>query len=141
VTNPLVDTLATLGLELDQVTIRPFSVLPSAPFGVAENCRVSPTVSEADDGETTTLATGEAATVTELVPVFPPLVATTDAAPGATPMTCPVDETVATPGFDDAHATGLPSELPRVSRATALSCVLCPIARLRELGLTSTEAT
>src|SRR2546422_10200218 len=43
VTRPLADTVATPGLPLDQLTVRPLSRLPFASLGIAASCTVCPT--------------------------------------------------------------------------------------------------
>lgn len=40
VTSPVGKTVATDGLELDQITLGPVSTLPFAPLRVATSCRV-----------------------------------------------------------------------------------------------------
>ena len=57
-TRPLLVTLATLGLLLDQDTTRPDSGVPFASLGVATSCTVPPTVRLAVAGVTSTVATG-----------------------------------------------------------------------------------
>jgi len=48
VTRPLADTVATPGLPLNQLTVRPLSRLPFASFGIAASCTVCPTDTLAD---------------------------------------------------------------------------------------------
>src|SRR5205809_523324 len=52
VTSPLPLTVATDGLELDQLTARPDSALPLASFGVAASCSVCPTCTLAAAADT-----------------------------------------------------------------------------------------
>jgi len=73
-------------------------------------------VREELDGLISTVATGMVVTVTSAVPVFPSLVAVIVADPTATPVTKPVDETVATAGLFVEYVIGRPlSTLPWAS--------------------------
>src|SRR5439155_16115497 len=58
VTRPLLVTLATLVLLLDQLTVRPDNGVPFASFGVAVTCTAPPTGTLAVAGVTSTVATG-----------------------------------------------------------------------------------
>ena len=58
VTRPLAFTVATDGLELPHVMVRPVSTLPEASRNVAVNCLVAPLATLADAGATVTWATG-----------------------------------------------------------------------------------
>src|SRR5436309_8251272 len=71
VTSPLPLTVATDGVELDQLTARPGSVLPLASFGVAASCCVWPTWRLAEAGLTATAATGTGGTSTPAVTLRP----------------------------------------------------------------------
>src|SRR2546428_7056543 len=69
-TRPLPLIVATLVLLLVHVTVRPVSVPPAEPFGVAVSCNVSPTRILAVAGEIVTEATGTIVTViAALVPL------------------------------------------------------------------------
>src|SRR5437667_7575890 len=57
-TRPLLVTLATLGLLLNQDTARPASGFPFASLGVATSCTLPPTGTLAVAGLTSTVATG-----------------------------------------------------------------------------------
>src|SRR5438552_1604766 len=70
-TSPLLLTVATAGVELDHVTVRPESGFPPASLGVAVSCTVWPACTEAEGGVTSTVATGTFVTVTDEVPLFP----------------------------------------------------------------------
>jgi len=90
------------------------------------------------------VATGvNAVIVTVVLPVFPSLVATIFAVPGATPVTTPVVELiVAIPTALDIHDTVRPvSTLPLASLVTALACVVAPTEIVGDARLTVTEAT
>jgi hypothetical protein len=122
VTTPLDDTVATPVLELDHVTARPVSTLLLASRVVAVSCVVCPTLTLAEAGATLTDATGTSVTVTVAVPLFPSLVAVIVAEPAATPVTTPLDETVAIPVLELDHVTARPvSTLLFASRAVAVS--------------------
>src|SRR5207245_8397403 len=64
VTSPLASTVATAGVPLAHVTVRPVSGLPLASCGVAVSCTVRPACTLGADGLTTTVATGTGAHVT-----------------------------------------------------------------------------
>src|SRR5204862_6668078 len=81
-TRPLPLTVATLGLPLVHVTIRPVSVPPAESFGVAVSCTVCPTVRLVVAGEIATEATGTVVTVSAAVLLLPSLVAVIVAEPG-----------------------------------------------------------
>src|SRR5207302_10820364 len=79
---PLLLTVATAGLELDHVTVRPESGFPPASLGVAVSCTVWPACTDAEGGVTSTVATGTFVTLIDEVPLFPSLVAVIVAVPG-----------------------------------------------------------
>src|SRR5712691_10011603 len=93
-TSPLLFTVATAVVVLDQVTTRPVSGVPFASLGVAVSCTVEPCWTLAGDGVTVTEATGTE-TVTTDVPLLPSDVAVIVAEPAATPVTSPLPSTVA----------------------------------------------
>src|SRR2546428_4633185 len=64
VTSPLASTVATAGVPLAHVTVRPVSGLPLASCGVAVSCTVRPACTLWADGLTTTVATGVGAHTT-----------------------------------------------------------------------------
>ena len=95
-------------------------------------------------GATVTEATGAGGTVTVIaaVPLLPSLVAVTVAEPAATPVTTPLDETVAIPVLELDHVTARPeSTAPFASYAVAVSCAVCPTLTLAVAGETLTDAT
>ena len=90
-------------------------------------------------GETATDATGTGVTVTVAVPVFPSLVARMVVVPGATPVTTPLDETVAIPALSLEKATGRPvSTAPFASVTMAVRVTLWPTTSCGVLGETIT---
>src|SRR5215469_12888374 len=96
VTSPVAETVATDDAFVLHVTVRPVSVLPFASVNVVVSVVVPPTVSVALPGLTATVATGARVTVTVAEPDAAPLVAVIVAVPGATPVTTPDAETLAT---------------------------------------------
>src|SRR6267143_1364085 len=93
-------------------------------------------------GLSVTEATGRFATVTNFFPFFFPLVAVIVADPAATPVTCPLDDTVATALLLVVHVTVRPvSTFPFTSMTTALSCCVEPSDRFTAAGFTMTEST
>src|ERR1043166_9347721 len=97
-TKPLELTVATDVLLLAQAIVRPVSVLPLESFGVAVSCAVCPAGPEAGAGLTATDARGTdtAVPVIAAVPFFPSDVAVRVAEPAASPLTSPLELTVAT---------------------------------------------
>jgi len=142
VTSPLPFTDATDGLELDQVTARPESVLPLPSLSVAASCWVWPTWIVAEAGVTATEATGTFVTVIEEVPLCPSLVAVIIADPTATAVTSPLPLTVAAEPFELAQVTARPDRgLPFASCGVAVSCTVCPTWIPAKAGVTATTAT
>src|SRR5256885_17132701 len=74
VTRPLVLTVATVALSLDQVIVRPDSGLPFASRGVAVSCTVCPTGTLGEAGVTVTEATGTGGALFLAPPLWPSLV-------------------------------------------------------------------
>src|SRR2546427_517574 len=142
VTSPLPLTVAIDVLLLTHVTMRPLSKLPAASLVTAESCWVLPTAMIADVGVTATEATGTSVTVTAEVALFPSLVAVMVAEPAATPVTSPLEETVAVAGALDAHVIVRPdSTVPAASCGVATSCTPAPTSTSAVAGLITTEAT
>src|SRR5207237_8497275 len=81
-TRPLPLMVATLGLPLVHVTIRPVSVPPAESFGVAVSCNVCPTRMVAVAGAIATYATLFLSTVSAAVLFLPSLIAVIGAEPG-----------------------------------------------------------
>src|SRR5438067_581868 len=141
-TRPLPLMVATLGLPLVHVTIRPVSVPPAESFGVAVSCTVCPTVRLAVAGEIATEATGTVVTVSAAVLLLPSLVAVIVAEPAVTPATRPLPLMVATLGLPLVHVTIRPVSVPPAeSFGVAVSCTVCPTVRLVVAGEIATEAT
>src|SRR5438876_4297033 len=141
-TRPLPLMVATLGLPLVHVTIRPVSVPPADSFGVAVSCTVCPTVRLVVAGEIATEATGTVVTVSAAVLLLPSLVAVIVAEPAVTPATRPLPLMVATLGLPLVHVTIRPVSVPPAeSFGVAVSCTVCPTVRLVVAGEIATEAT
>lgn len=122
VTNPLEETVARVRSLDDHVTVRPVRTTLLASVRVVVSWCVKPTVSVADEGFTTTDATG-IVTVIEAVPVLVSLVAVMVVVPPPTAVTKPLAFTVATPGMLEDHVTVLPARtLPFASFGVAVNC-------------------
>lgn len=94
VTRPLVETEATLLLELCQATARPVSVLPPASVACADSCTVLPAEMVLEDGVIESAATGAETTPSEELSAAVEALATIFALPIAVAVTSPLDETV-----------------------------------------------
>src|SRR6266576_1639239 len=143
VTSPLPLTVAMLLLLDDQLMARPVNGLPLASRGVAVSCTVPVIAMFAALGDTVTAATGATVTVTVAVPLCPSLVAViVTGPPAATPLTSPLPFTLAIALLLDCQVITRPvNGLPLASRGVAVSCTVCPIATVPELGVTVTAAT
>ena len=142
-TSPPVLTVATEGVPLVHVIVRPVSALPPASFGVAVNWTVWPAGTEAEGGLTVTDATGTvtALTVNAAVPLCPSLVALIVADPAARPVASPPSFTLATDVLELAQAiTRPPSAVPVESSGTATNWTLPPTGALADAGSTTTAA-
>src|SRR5438132_1134515 len=141
-TSPLLLTVATAGLELDHVTVRPESGFPPASLGVPVSCTVWPACTDAEGGVTSTDATGTGVTVIVEVPLLPSLVAVIVADPRVTPETSRLLLTVATAVLELVHVALRPeSGFPPASLGVPVSCTVWPACTDAEGGVTSTDAT
>src|SRR5256712_1940061 len=141
-TRPLPLTVATAVLLLAHVTVRPASGAPLASFGVAVSWTVCPAWTLGAGGLTVTDATGRCTTVMAALPLCPSLVAVIVAAPTTTPVTSPLEPTVAAAALLDAPVTVRPvSGLPFASFGVAVSCSVAPSFTFAVGGLTVTDAT
>src|SRR6266700_396491 len=142
VTSPEALTAAAAPLLVVQVIVRPLSGFPAESLAVALSCSVLPTATLANAGLTVTEATGTTVTVSDAVPLCPPLVAVMVVEPAARAVTSPLVPTVATVVLQLDHATLLPvSGFPPESFGVAVSCTVCPTKSPADAGLTVTEAT
>jgi hypothetical protein len=142
VTTPLEFTVAADGLLLVHVTVLPESALPLASFGVAVNCTVCPTWRLAVAGLTATEVTDTGVTMTAELPVRPPLEPVIVADPAVTPVTRPLELTVATAPLLLAQVTVWPdTTLPLVSVTVAASWTVWPWGTVADAGATVTDPT
>jgi hypothetical protein len=145
VTNPLASIVATAGVPLDQVIVRPVSTLPLESRKVAVACVVWPAVIVDDPNCTVTVLTGTGGgldTVTLACADWPSEVAVTVAPPAATARTSPVEETVATAVFVHVHVTVRPLKtFPRESLSVAVNWYVPPTASETEVAFNVTLAT
>ena len=132
VTSPELFTVATAAALVLQVTDRPVSGVPLASFGVAVSCTVAPACTDAGLGVTVTDATGTLAALTVIVaaPLVPPAAAVIVAVPAATPLTRPLDETVATEPFELVQV----NDVYFFGRAVAVSCSVWPASTVALAG-------
>ena len=93
--------------ELDQETTRAASATPRQSWGVADSCTAPPTTMVWSPWSTVTDATG-AKTVRCAVPLLCSAVAVTITGPWPTPVTRPVDDTVARKGSELVQWTARP---------------------------------
>jgi hypothetical protein len=142
VTSPLELTVAIVGSLVPHVTVRPVRVFPFESLRVADNWRVAPRAMEGLAGATVTVATGASATLNVDVPLWPSLVAVIVDVPGATPVTTPAADNVATLVFDDCQPTVRPlSVFPLASFKVAVMFVVNATKTLAGFGATLTELT
>ena len=135
VTRPLVDTVATVLLELDHDTACPLSVLPAASVSVAASCFVTPVTRLTDDGVTAIVLTAPVETTTVACPVAPLALAVMVALPVCAAVTRPLEETVAMLLLDEDQATDCAATaLPALSVIEAVSCCVFPATRPIEPG-------
>ena len=120
------ETVANDGCVLAQLTTRSVTTVPFTSLTVAVSCAVTPpVVTESDAGATVTLPTGAMVETIVTEVVFPSLVALMFAEPAATPVTSPVELTVAAAVLSELHVTTRPvSGAPVESLVVALSCVV-----------------
>jgi hypothetical protein len=105
VTMPFAEIEAMAGLLLDQLTWRSVRMFPLASRTVAVSVLVRPTIRVTGLGAIATLATAGRVTISEIVAVLPSHAAVITTCPGATAVTRPVVETVATELLLVVHVT------------------------------------
>ena len=108
VTTPPEDTVPILVSEEPHVTAAPEIALPPASVTVAVSIAVSPIDMKASEVALKPMVDGTWLTVVTAVALPEPETAVMVAAPSATAVTRPVDETVATPLSDEDHSTSAP---------------------------------
>jgi len=122
---PFALTVSTAVLLDTQVIVRPVRMLPFASLTVAVSCCASFTIIGVTGAETVTLVTGAGVTVSVALPVFPSLIAMIWTEPGATAVTRPADDTVATAVLPELHEMLRPVRIfPEASRVVAVACVV-----------------
>jgi len=142
VTRPVIDTVATAGLLELQAIDLPVRTLLLASLVSTESGWALPSANLALEGATLTTATGTGATVTVALPLFPSLVPTIRAEPGARVETRPVIDTVATASLSELQLTTRSlSAPPEASNVAALACVVSPTMSERAATETDTEPT
>ena len=105
-TIPLLEMLATVGLEDIQAVERPAMGAPLSSSGVATACVLSPAVRLTDGSVTMTVETTSGRTVSCADPVIPAAVAEICVVPDDKAVTSPAEEMLAMSGADVAHVTG-----------------------------------
>ena len=121
---------------------RPLSTLPCASVATAASVVDDPTVTLAEAGVIEIAAIGAGDTVIDDEPEVPAIAPKIVAVPGATALTRPVKETVATPAALVVQVTlDLSAALQSVAVALAESCWLDPTASAAADGLTLTADT
>lgn len=146
---PEEETLAMLDTLEDHVSAGVGMMLPFASSAVTVSVMVVPVrmigmgTEDVTTRESSAPTTGGGVlTVTVAVPLFPSLVAVIVAVPGATAVTTPLLETVATDGVPDDQVTEWPvSVFPFASRVTADSVTVVPTLIATVDGATATDAT
>src|SRR5687768_4905679 len=137
VTMPADDTVATDGAPVVHVTVRPVSTVPRASRATTVSVADCPTVRFAWGGVTSTEATRTGTTLTSAAPVLPSLAAMILVEPNATPVTTPVDETVAIDVLSEVYSTGRPARtLPWSSVTWTVIWRVCPGSTLNWPGET-----
>jgi hypothetical protein len=135
-------TVSTAVLLDAQLTVRPERELPLPSFGNAVNTWVPPTIIGVVATERAKVATGAGLIVSVALPVFPSLMAMICTEPGATAVTTPAADTVASAGLPDVHATLRPVKmLPSAARVVPVACVVCPTVIVVEASETVTSDT
>jgi hypothetical protein len=141
-TTPLLETVATAPFVVAHVTGRSVTTAPFASRTVAMSVVVCPTASEAVGGSTVTVPTPGIVTVAVTTAVFPSLLATMFAPPGATPVMTPDVETVATPGLCEVNVTNRPVNTnPSGSLSVTFNATVCCTITVGVVGEISTLAT
>jgi hypothetical protein len=141
VTLPLGETIATAVLLEDQLTVRSVTMTSFASRTTAVSDSTCVGTSVTDAGDTATLPTGTATTVTEALPLLPPLVAETVAVPTARPVTTPVADTVATATLLDVQAMSRSLTMaPVTSFTVGVKVVVAPTRMVAVSGCSVTLA-
>jgi hypothetical protein len=132
-------TVATLGALLVRLTLLPDSAFDAASFTVTDPPVLPGSTTESANTATATAFT-TAVTETVAVPFAAPVRAKIEALPGATAVTTPAADTVATALLDDDHAIPrLPyatpvTKAPDESRSVTFSCCEPGTPRFNDVG-------
>jgi hypothetical protein len=122
VTSPPLETEAICVFVDLYVIVRPVMTLLAASRVTTVACVVCPTSSVLAANVTLTVATPGGVTVSVFDPFLPPIVAVIVVDPAVTPVTRPLDDTLAVAGVELVHETGRPVKAPPfASCAVALS--------------------
>ena len=141
-TTPDDDTVAIDGTRLVHVKARPLNVPPCASVATAERVVDWPTMTLAVAGVIAIAAIGAGDTVIVDEAEAPATAPKIVAVPGATALTRPVVETVATPAALVVHVTvDVSAAVQFVAVALVASCWLDPTASDAAAGLTLTDVT
>src|SRR5262249_33987907 len=136
------DTVATAVLLEIQVTTRPVNTPPTESLVVAVSCAVAPGARLSVGGATATVATGTSDTVIVLDPTLPSVVAVIVAVPGATAVTRPPVDTVATAVLLDPHVRMRSvTTFPNESVTVGVSVAVCVTNMALVAGDSTTLAT
>jgi len=136
------DTVATEAALVDHVTTRSVTTVPLASFTVSVGVAVCEMTRAKLGGDSVTLPTGIAVTVTVEDPLFPSAVAVIVAVPPATPVTTPDDDTVAVDALLVPHVIGrFVTTVPFSSFTVAVNVVVCVATTLAVAGATVTVPT
>jgi hypothetical protein len=142
VTTPALDTVAIVSSLERHATMRSVTTAPLVSRTVADSATVWPVVTVDVVGFTVTLPTGMGTTLMVALPLLPSLVAVTVATPGATAVTLPLGETIATAVLLDDHTTARSvTTTSFASRTTAESDVTCVGTSATDAGDTVTLPT
>ena len=142
VTRPLALTVAIPGLLLDQVIGRSARALPAPSRASAVNWKLSSTYSDRLAGETCTVATGVAVTVTSAKPLRPPALAATCTVPSFRAWTTPSAVIVAISRFSLDQCTGRSINMvPEGSSTCAVRPRLAPTATVEVGGEMTIDCT
>jgi hypothetical protein len=141
VTTPVAVTVATAAFAVDQTTVRPVMAFPAESRATAVNGCVAPMLSDALEGESSTVLTVTGAiTVTSDVALRPEADAVIVAVPKAIPVTTPAALTVATLGFEELQLTA-GAEIPASASTVAVSTTVFPAGSATVAGWTARPRT
>jgi hypothetical protein len=141
VTTPPAETVAAAGLFDTHVTTRSVTTFPAESVTVTPRVKVCVANIDFVAGDTTTLATGIAVTLTVAVPLLPSLVAVIVAEPTATPVTTPAFTAAIAPLLDDQLIGRFVTTLPNESFTVAVSVAVLLVRMLTDAGDSVTVAT